>query len=148
MPPRQWNINLWARGDTPIINSVKILSEFARQLRLLVGIFALKNKLSDILKWAQSISSKFPPQWFDAMLIGKMYVLCVLVLVIAPVSVHAKLAGCVEGNCDTGFGVYHFEGQLSGQRYDGQWLTGKRSGTGTHHYTGGHWYKGDWLARR
>jgi len=79
------------------------------------------------------------------MLISKMHILRVLMLIIVPVSVHAKTAGCVEGNCDTGSGVYNYEGQLSGQQYDGQWLAGERTGAGTHHYTGGHWYEGDWL---
>jgi hypothetical protein len=63
------------------------------------------------------------------MLISKMHILCVLMLIIVPVSVHAKAAGCVEGNCDTGSGVYHYEGQLFGQQYDGQWLAGERIGT-------------------
>ena len=80
------------------------------------------------------------------MLISKMHILRALMLIIVPVSVHAKTAGCVEGNCDTGSGVYHYEGQLSGQQYDGQWLAGERRGAGTHHYTGGHWDEGDWLA--
>ena len=79
------------------------------------------------------------------MLISKMHILRVLIIIL-PVSVHAKTAGCVEGNCDTGSGVYHYEGQLSGQQYDGQWLAGERRGAGTHHYTGGHWDEGDWLA--
>ncbi len=80
------------------------------------------------------------------MLISKMHILCVLMLIIVPVSVHAKAAGCVEGNCDTGSGVYHYEGQLFGQQYDGQWLAGGRTGADTHNDTGGHWYEGDWLA--
>ena len=74
------------------------------------------------------------------MLVSKKRVLRILMLIIVSVSVHAKTAGCVEGNCDTGSSVYHYEGQLSGQQCDGQWLVGQCTGAGTHHYTG------DWLA--
>jgi len=60
-----------------------------------------------------------------------MHILRVLIIIV-PVSVHAKTAGCVEGNCDTGSGVYHYEGQLSGQQYDGQTDVPHGSGTFAH----------------
>jgi hypothetical protein len=50
--------------------------------------------------------------------------------------------GCISGNCVDGSGTYIWE---TGQKYKGQWKTGKKNGKGTLFYENGTIYhKGLW----
>ncbi|GEM_PF-636341 len=52
----------------------------------------------------------------------------------------SSTVGCVNGNCSNGFGVWIYE---SGEKYEGYWNDGSRSGQGTYIYPDGMKYIGN-----
>jgi len=59
-----------------------------------------------------------------------------------PNEVTKKLRGCVSGNCDDGQGTYIWS---SGNKYIGEWKSGKMNGVGTYYWKNGDKYEGDWV---
>ncbi|MBF0627829.1 MAG: hypothetical protein HQL91_06370 [Magnetococcales bacterium] len=53
----------------------------------------------------------------------------------------ARLNGCVEGNCENGFGTFIHD---DGARYIGNWSHGKKHGSGEFQFSSGGGYKGIW----
>ncbi len=53
--------------------------------------------------------------------------------------------GCVEGNCNNGYGTFVFE---SGAIYKGNWVAGKFSGMGNYTYSNGDNYTGEFLENK
>ncbi len=51
-------------------------------------------------------------------------------------------SGCVEGDCENGYGIYKFE---SGERYEGHHKNGKRNGYGIYTWPSGIAYGGEWV---
>ncbi len=51
-------------------------------------------------------------------------------------------AQCISGNCEDGRGVFKYDG---GDRYEGQFLEGKRNGQGVYYWASGNKYDGEWL---
>jgi hypothetical protein len=49
--------------------------------------------------------------------------------------------GCISGNCDNGYGVYHWK---TGEKYAGNWKNKQRSGKGTNTWKSGAKYTGNW----
>lgn len=61
----------------------------------------------------------------------------------------AQQKGCVEGNCENGWGIYeYYVGQTYQGRYEGNFSAGKREGKGKFHYATGELYDGMWKAGR
>jgi len=50
-------------------------------------------------------------------------------------------SGCVQGDCQTGYGVYIWD---DGEKYEGYWESGKRNGQGTNTFASGAKYTGFW----
>ncbi len=50
--------------------------------------------------------------------------------------------GCIEGNCENGYGLYVWP---NGNRYEGDWVDGKTHGKGVHTWASGNRYEGDWV---
>ena len=51
--------------------------------------------------------------------------------------------GCISGDCDDGYGTFTWK---SGEKYEGYWYGGKRSGQGTNIYASGNVFSGGWKA--
>jgi len=49
--------------------------------------------------------------------------------------------GCISGNCNTGYGVYHWR---TGEKYAGYWKNNKKHGKGTNYWKSGNKYEGNW----
>jgi hypothetical protein len=61
----------------------------------------------------------------------------------------AQDKGCLEGNCENGWGVYeYYVGDIYQGRYEGNFLEGKRSGKGKFIYSNTDKYQGSWLNGR
>lgn len=61
----------------------------------------------------------------------------------------AQSKGCVEGNCENGWGVYeYYIGSTYQGRYEGNFQDGKRTGRGKFLYANGDIYDGNWKAGR
>lgn len=57
--------------------------------------------------------------------------------------------GCVEGNCENGWGAYeYYVGKTYQGRYEGDFVDGKRKGKGRFIYSNGDQYEGKWLDGR
>ena len=58
-----------------------------------------------------------------------------------------KTKGCVEGNCENGWGIYeYYVGEIYQGRYEGYFQDGKRAGKGKFIYANGDKYEGGWVA--
>ena len=44
---------------------------------------------------------------------------------------------CISGDCENGQGTYTFQGEWEGDKYSGEWKSGKRDGRGTYTYANG-----------
>ncbi len=61
----------------------------------------------------------------------------------------AQQKGCVEGNCENGWGIYeYYVGKTYQGRYEGNFSAGKRQGKGKFYYASGELYDGMWLNGR
>ena len=49
--------------------------------------------------------------------------------------------GCIEGDCENGYGIYVFE---DGNKYTGEWKDNKFYGQGTYNFANGEKYSGQW----
>jgi hypothetical protein len=58
-------------------------------------------------------------------------------------SLSAQTAGCINGNCDNGYGTKVYDG---GGKYEGYFINGLRQGEGTYEWSGGDKYSGHWVA--
>ena len=59
-------------------------------------------------------------------------------------TVFADDAGCIQGNCEDGFGEFAYAGDLAGAHYEGDWKDGKRHGKGVFESADGDRYQGAW----
>jgi hypothetical protein len=70
-----------------------------------------------------------------------------LVYLLSLTTISAQDKGCVEGNCENGWGVNNYYiGQTYQGRYEGNFLDGKRHGKGKFLYANGTIYDGNWKA--
>lgn len=53
-----------------------------------------------------------------------------------------EATGCIFGDCNDGFGTYVWP---SGEKYSGNWVSGRRKGQGTNYFSTGERYEGEWL---
>ncbi len=75
---------------------------------------------------------------------AKTIIWTMLALVMVTSTANAsEQVGCISGKCENGAGTYVYDGDLQGQRYEGEWLSRKRHGQGVHYYPDGR-YAGQW----
>lgn len=68
-----------------------------------------------------------------------------LLLSLLTTSLFAQEKGCVEGNCENGWGIYeNYVGDVYQGRYEGNFLDGLYSGKGKFVYANGDKYEGSW----
>lgn len=66
-------------------------------------------------------------------------------LLLLTTAVFAQQKGCVEGNCENGWGVYeYYLGKVYQGRYEGNFMDGVRHGKGKFTYATGERYEGAW----
>ncbi|PJZ71436.1 hypothetical protein CH373_02760 [Leptospira perolatii] len=91
--------------------------------------------------------------------------LLVVALLVGAASLYKYLSSnCIEGNCESGYGIkarpgsYRYEGDFksglahgkgslileSGESYEGEWAFGRKEGKGTYRYIDGSSYIGSW----
>lgn len=59
----------------------------------------------------------------------------------------AQEKGCIEGNCENGWGIYeYYVGETYQGRYEGNFVSEKRSGKGKFIYANGDKYEGNWAS--
>lgn len=79
----------------------------------------------------------------------KMHIQCFLIAAVFIFSSFSQLtaqtSGCVEGNCENGWGIYeYYAGDVYQGRYEGNFLKGLRSGKGKFVNIHGDKYEGEW----